>query len=100
MTLSAISLGPEKPISNLPAIFDERDFESDNEDVDPAEPDSASESEDEQSGKPKLDRTGKKPKSGDITSRVLAMEGKTQMQALNSSFKKNGSQKKYTQSDL
>ena len=84
-------LGPDKPgHSNEPAIFDEQDFESDDEDMDPAEPDSDSDSEETESDKPTLVCTGKTPKSGDITARVLAMEGKTQTRALNSSFKTNG----------
>jgi hypothetical protein len=95
-------LGPEKPgDSNYPGDdFDEQSLESDSEDMDPGEPDSESDSGEPDPDEPTLLRTGKSPKSGDITSRVLAMEGKTQPQTLNSSLKKNGEQKKYTQSDL
>jgi hypothetical protein len=102
-------LGPEPPEWNLgikPADFDDKfgDFfagESDDEDKDPAEPDSDSDSQEElESDQPTLFCTDKQPKSGDIKSRVLAMNGKTQAQALDSSFKKNGATKKYTQGDL
>ena len=102
-------LGPEKPEWNLgikPADFDDKfgDFfagDSDDEDRDPAEPDSDNDSQEElESDQPTLFCTDKQPKSGDIKSRVLAMNGKTQAQALDSSFKKNGVTKKYTQSDL
>ena len=102
-------LGPEIPpdLVNSPVNlnFDEKfgDFfagESDDEDRDPADPDSDSEAEEPVADLPTLQCTGKKPKSGDIVSRVLALEGKTRTQALNSSFRKNGSQKKYSQSDL
>ena len=92
-------LGPEIPpdLANTPANlnFDEKfgDFfagESDDEDRDPADPDSDSEAEEPVADLPTLQCTGKKPKSGDIVSRVLALEGKTRTQALNSSFRKNG----------
>ena len=75
--------------------------ESDDEDKDPAEPDSDSDSQEElETDQPTLFCTDKQPKSGDIKSRVLAMNGKTQAQALDSSFKKNGATKMSTQSDL
>ena len=67
---------------------------------DPADPDSDSGAEEQDATQPTVQCTGKKPKSGDIVARVLALEGKTRTQALDSSFKKNGSQKKYSKSDF
>ena len=92
-------VGLEQLLSDEPSNA-EIDFESDEEEIDPAEPDSASDSDDETSEVSTLVCTGKTPKSGDIKSRVMAMEGKTQAQALNSTFNKNGARKKYALSDL